>query len=445
MNIRDIVIGANASIYYRMDFRKIKGVYYPRTETQVREAIAWARERGYDVTPKGGGSGLSGACTGGERDRVMISSLQMKEVLSISKDQGYIDVQPGATPDEINALLAPSKMKFYVTPSSRDIATVGGMLNTDGGGNDAWVNGTMRDNTLRVKMILYDGRLITVDQKGVKSDDSQLEADLNKARMTINDVASSHGTLGFVTELRLAIRPTVQEKLVGGLVEYKDSDDLGGTLRTMIETKSPIRYGEAIVAAHPDVRGDLRPPELILEFPEDYAADLENITQFRKLTSEELAKLKDVRLKLPKRNPKKGLQLALFEDYGFYDNGLNVIKEDVARIDALLKKHGFVPFAKYGHAPSKWYLGNNTPAYGIILHSREIKPEGITKAEVFKAVMELVDLCEELGITPKPEHKWPYNDKTKNKRIQQLRELIGEGFNTFVLQSDCNVVLSSMV
>jgi FAD/FMN-containing dehydrogenase len=70
----------------------------------------------------------------------MISSLQMKEVLSVSKDQGYVDVQPGATPDEINALLAPLKMKFYVTPSSRDIATVGGMLNTDGGGNDAWVN-----------------------------------------------------------------------------------------------------------------------------------------------------------------------------------------------------------------------------------------------------------------------------------------------------------------
>jgi len=445
LNIRDIVIGANASIYYRMDFRKIKGVFYPRTDEQVQEAVAWARERGYDVTPKGGGSGLSGACTGGDRDRVMISSLQMKEVLSVSKDQGYVDVQPGATPDEINVLLAPLKMKFYVTPSSRDVATVGGMLNTDGGGNDAWVNGTMRDNTLRAKIVLYDGRLITVEQKSVKSSDSQLESDLNSVGMTINDVASSHGTLGFVTELRLSIRPIVQERLIGGLAEYRDSDELGSTLRRMIETKSPVKYGEAIVAAHPDVRGELRPPELILEFPEDYASNLENITHFRKLTAEELAKLKDVRLKLPKRNPKKGLQLALFEDYGFYGDGLKMIQEGVAGIDLLLKKHGFVPFAKYGHAPSKWYLGNNAAAYGIILHSREIRPEGITKAEVFKAVMELVDLCEEAGITPKPEHKWPYNDKVKNDRIQQIREVIGEGFNTFVLQSDCNVVLSSMV
>lgn len=445
MNIRDIVIGANASIYYRMDFRKIKGVFYPHTEAQVREAIAWANERGYDVTPKGGGSGLSGACTGGDRNRVMISSLQMKEILSVSKDQGYVDVQPGATPDEINALLASLKLKFYVTPSSRDIATVGGLINTDGGGNDAWVNGTMRDNTLRVKMALYDGRIITVDQNGVRSDDSELETDLNKAMMTINDIASSHGTLGFITELRLAVRPIVQQRLVGGLAEYKDSNELGNTLHRMIEVKSPIRYGEAIVAAHPDVRGELRPPELILEFPEEYASDLKDITEFRKLTREELANLKDVRLKLPKRNPKTGLQLALFEDYGFYDDGLNTIQESVARIDALLKMHGFTPLAKYGHAPSKWFLGNNTPAYGIIMHSREIKPEGITKAEVFKTVTELVDLCEELSITPKPEHKWPYNDKTKNERIQQLRAVIGEGFNTFVLQSDCNIVLSSMV
>jgi hypothetical protein len=445
LNIRDVVIGANASIYYHMDFRKIKGVFYPRSEVQVQEAIAWARERGYDVTPKGGGSGLSGACTGGDRNRVVISSLQMREVLSISKDRGFLDVQPGATPDEINALLTPLKMKFFVTPSSRDIATVGGMINTDGGGNDAWVNGTMRDNTLRVKMVLYNGTPITVDMKGVRCEDQEVESELNRMGMTIQDIAGSHGTLGFVTELRLLIRPIVRETLIGGLAQYRDSNELGNVLYKMVETKSPIRYGEAIVAAHPDVRGDLRPPQLILEFPEDYESDLKTITDFRKLTSDELAKLKDIRLKLPKRNPKKGLQLALFEDYGFYGEGLKSIREGVEGIDDLLKRHRFVPFAKYGHAPSKWYLGNNSPAYGIIMHSREIRPEGITGAEVFKAVTELVGLCEELGITPKPEHKWPYQEKAKNERIQQLREVIGEGFNTFVLQSDCNVVLSSMV
>ncbi|MHA2376793.1 MAG: FAD-binding oxidoreductase [Candidatus Thorarchaeota archaeon] len=157
MKIRDVVIGANASMYYRMNFKKIKGVFYPRTEQEVIEAVTQAHEKRIDVTPKGGGSGLSGACTGGNRDRIMISSLRMRDVITVSKDQGYVDVQPGATPDEINELLEPLKMKLWVAPSSRDVATVGGILSTDGGGNDTWVNGTMRDNTIRVRMVLYDG------------------------------------------------------------------------------------------------------------------------------------------------------------------------------------------------------------------------------------------------------------------------------------------------
>ncbi|MFX0108802.1 MAG: FAD-binding oxidoreductase, partial [Candidatus Hodarchaeota archaeon] len=136
MKLRDIAIGANASMYYKLDFKKIKGVYYPKTEADVLAAIAFARENGYEVTPKGGGSGLSGACTGGDKARIMMSSLQMTDVLNISKDQGYADVQPGASPDEINEVLEPIGMKLYVAPSSRDIATVGGILSTDGGGND---------------------------------------------------------------------------------------------------------------------------------------------------------------------------------------------------------------------------------------------------------------------------------------------------------------------
>ena len=103
MKIRDVVMGANASMYRRMDFKKIKGVFYPKTEEDVQAAILHARENGFDVVPKGGGSGLSGACTGGNRERFFISSLQMREILAISMAGGYADVQPGVTPNEINA------------------------------------------------------------------------------------------------------------------------------------------------------------------------------------------------------------------------------------------------------------------------------------------------------------------------------------------------------
>ncbi|MHA1736422.1 MAG: FAD-binding oxidoreductase, partial [Candidatus Thorarchaeota archaeon] len=175
MKLREVVIGANASIFYRFDFSKIRGVYYPRTEAEAKEAIAEARSKGLVVTVKGGGSGLSGACTGGNDERIVLSTLRMRRILGVNESEGYVDVEPGVTPDEINEFLAPYGLRFYVAPSSRDVATVGGILNTDGGGNDTWVNGTMRDNTIRARMVLYDGRTIEVTRNGVRSEDAALE------------------------------------------------------------------------------------------------------------------------------------------------------------------------------------------------------------------------------------------------------------------------------
>ncbi|MHA2376792.1 MAG: hypothetical protein ACXAB9_11545, partial [Candidatus Thorarchaeota archaeon] len=97
---------------------------------------------------------------------------------------------------------------------------------------------------------------------GVKCDIPELGAELNKIGMTIHDIASAHGTLGFITEMRLAIRPLKEETTIGGLAEFEDYDKLGAAINTMVEKKSPIRYGEAIVMAHDDVKEDLKPPLL---------------------------------------------------------------------------------------------------------------------------------------------------------------------------------------
>jgi len=445
MKLKDIAIGANASMYYRLGFSHIKGVCYPRSEEDVIKAIMKANERGLDVTPKGGGSGLSGACTGGNRDRFMVSSLWLRDMITISKDQGYIDVQPGATPDEINAILEPMGMKLWVAPSSRDIATVGGILSTDGGGNDTWVNGSMRDNTIRVKMILYNGKWITVDMKGVKCEDASIETELNKKGMTIHDIASAHGTLGFITELRLAIRPISPEETIGGIVEFSDYDALGKALVKMVEHKSPVKYGEAIVDAHDDVREGLNTPILILEFPESYESDMMEIVDFKRLPPPDVQKMKDIRIKLPKRQPKEGLQVALFEGYGFHGKSLSNMQTSLDEIVEVLRKNDFIAFGKYGHAPSKWYLGDNSPAYGLIMHSREIRPEGKTGKEIYSTISQLVAKCEALGVTPKPEHKWPFSDTAKNARMKELREVVGQGFNAFILDPNYDDVLSSMV
>ncbi|TFG33202.1 FAD-binding oxidoreductase [Candidatus Thorarchaeota archaeon] len=445
MKLRDVVMGANASIYRKLDFSKIKGVYYPKTEMEAQKAIKFASSKGLDIIPKGGGSSLSGACTGGNLERFFISSLQMKKILTISMDEGYADIQAGVTPNEINDKLQSLGMKFWVAPSSRDVATVGGIVGTDGGGNDTWVNGTMRDNMLRVKILTYDGKLLTIDRKGVKSDDPDLEEELNKIQFTLDDVAGSHGTLGFITEVRVMIRPNIKEKTVGAIIEFDDYDTMGTAIAQMIRQECPIQYGEAIVMAHDEVREGLNLPILILEFPKDFEMTVcyENV---KEISRSELDKLEKMRIELPKRNPKSGIQFALFEDYGIHGKSLEYMENTIGEIDSLLTEYGLTPFAKYGHAPSKWYLGDNTPAYGLIMHSREIKPENKSGQDIYKSVKAIVKLCDELGVTPKPEHKWPYSDEIKKARLSKIREVLDGGFNSFIFESDCATgTLSSMV
>lgn len=445
MKLRDIVMGANASIYRRLNLGKIKGVYYPKTEEEAQKAIRLARSQGYDIVPKGGGSGLSGACTGGNRDRFFISSLQMRDIQTISLDEEYVDVQSGATPNQVNDKLKSLGMRFWVAPSSRDVATIGGLIGTDGGGNDTWVTGTMRDNTLQVNMLTYDGHLITVDREGVETENKELKEELTKIGFTLDDVAGSHGTLGFVTEVRIMIRPDNKEKRVGAILEFDDYDTMGSAIAQMIGQQCPIRYGEAIVMAHEDVSEGLDLPLLILEFPKDFEMTIcnENIRQIGRL---ELDRLEKMRIELPKRNPNEGIQFALFEDYGLHGKSLEYMENTLNQIDSLLLEHNLTPFAKYGHAPSKWYLGDNTPAYGLIMHSREIRPEGKSGQDIYKAVEAIVKLCDEIDVTPKPEHKWPYSDAIKKARLTKIRQVLGEGFNSFIFEEDCATdTLSSMV
>ncbi|RLI55717.1 MAG: hypothetical protein DRO93_11740 [Candidatus Thorarchaeota archaeon] len=81
----------------------------------------------------------------------------------------------------------------------------------------------------------------------------------------------------------------------------------------------------------------------------------------------------------------------------------------------------------------------------MVMHSREIRPPEQSPKEVLATILEIVDACEELGVTPKPEHKWPYSDMAKKTRLSQLREVLGQGFNNFIFCDDCAEALAKMV
>ncbi len=447
------IIGANASIFQKIDPTTNAEVFLPTNEEEIKEAITYARENNLPITTKGGGSGMSGACTGGLREKVVISTQRLMDVYELDFEKGYAVVAPGLTPDIFNALIQKEQpnWKFFVSPSSRDVATLGGMLSTDGGGNDAWLAGTMVDSTLSVELFDINNNKIIVERTGddlskskITCDNKNLEKQLVDNGFSLLDIAGSHGVLGFISKIKVMIKPLPEAgKESQAIIHANTLDNFGRIIHGLIEFDVPLTYGETIVEArHPEISDPTNPPMFILKYPTEYdetvqavCKNIENV-DFKSIDLKEFKKFADIRVKMAKRNPPEGFQMALFEGYGIYGDNLLRFGEIIKTINESLEKHTFEPFIKFGHAPSVYYE-DNKKIKGIIMHSREKRPKNLTPKVVFDGIMACVETCEKLRITPKPEHKWPYQKTTKKyKRLVELTNVLGKQFNPFLLECE---------
>jgi hypothetical protein len=462
--LQRFIIGANASIFQKVDPKSNVAVFTPKTEQEIITAIDFARERDLPITAKGGGSGLSGACTGGSRDKVIISTSKLKTIHEINFQEQYAVVDAGVTPNELNEALQERKKGWhlYVSPSSRDIATVGGMVSTDGGGNDAWLAGTMIDNVLAIVFYDYNSNKIIIercceeDQEGITihSENKELAATLRNHKMSLLDFAGSHGVLGFISRVKVHIKPERMDRekkqVTQALIHPQNLNHFGKILSFLVENKYPIYYGESVVEAyHPTIQETVNPPIFILECPTTRFRELATFCEKQQAaidipSKEEFVEIQDLRLNISKRNPPEGYQIGLFEGYGISGESLSDFEKVIKKINETLNKHHFQPFLKYGHSPSLWHHEGQRHQ-GIIMHSREVRPKEITSQKIFDVIVDLVDVCLALNVTPKPEHKWPYLRGTKkHSRLLELTKLLGAKFNPFIL--NCTIEeLSEMV
>src|SRR6516164_8015710 len=312
------------------------GVVVPRSMDEALRALAIARNDGWVVTPRGGGTSQCGQTI---NDGLVIDvSRHLNRILSLDTENGTCVVEPGILLDDLNRQLRKHGLWFPVDVSTASRATIGGMAGNNSCGGRSLRCGTMRDNTLSMEAALADGTLLQFgevprDLTQVNASDGALalfrdmldlgarEADEVATRFpkvqrrvggynldalvprnAPNNMAhllvGSEGTLAFTTSVELKLWPVIRNKVLGvcHCGSFYEAMDAAQHLvklkplavdlldRTMIALGRDIAMFRPVIDA--TVRGD--PDALLLvEFAEEDQADnLQKLKQLIELMSD---------------------------------------------------------------------------------------------------------------------------------------------------------------
>jgi len=131
------------------------GVVVPRTDEDVRTAVAIAREEGVPLLPRGGATSQSGQTVG--RALVVDFAKHLNRLISADPEARTCVVEPGIVLDELNRQLRATGLWFPVDVSTASRATIGGMAGNNSCGTRSIRYGIMRDNLIAIDAILADG------------------------------------------------------------------------------------------------------------------------------------------------------------------------------------------------------------------------------------------------------------------------------------------------
>lgn len=201
-------------------------VVWPTREAEIVEIVRYANTQELPLVAWSGGSSLEGNPVP-VRGGIILALYRMNKVLEIIEDDLQVVVEPGIVYDALNAQLGRKGLFFPPAPGSADVATIGGMVANNSSGMRAVKYGVTRDYVLKLKVVLPDGRLITVGTNAKKSSSGY---DL------VSLFVGSEGTLGIVTEVTLQVMG-LPEKVASVVASF---DDLTSAANTVYEA---IRYG----------------------------------------------------------------------------------------------------------------------------------------------------------------------------------------------------------
>ncbi|MBI4362457.1 MAG: FAD-binding oxidoreductase [Euryarchaeota archaeon] len=178
-------------------FRMPEAVVRPGSAGEVAGVLRLCDEHRVPVTPRGGGTGLSGGAMPVQGGIVLVLD-RMNRILEIDRESMAAVVEAGVTTQAIQEAVEAVGLFYPPDLPTSGSSTLGGNIAHNAGGTRAVKYGVTRDWVLGCEAVLPTGEVIHLGGKLVKS-----STGYNLTQLLVG----SEGTLAVVTRLVLRLRP----------------------------------------------------------------------------------------------------------------------------------------------------------------------------------------------------------------------------------------------
>lgn len=172
-------------------------VLFPTSTQEVSAIMKIANAEKIPVTPRGGGTNVSGGSVPIEGGIVMCFT-KMNKILKIDKENLTATVEPGVVLMDLNMALAREGLFFPPDPQSFLGATMGGVIAENAGGPACVKYGVTKQYVLGLEVVLANGDVVNLGGRTLKN---VVGYDL------IHIFISSEGTLGIIAKAELKLNP----------------------------------------------------------------------------------------------------------------------------------------------------------------------------------------------------------------------------------------------
>ncbi|MBX7125742.1 MAG: FAD-binding protein [Cyclobacteriaceae bacterium] len=179
-------------------------VVRPGNTQEVSAVLRLCNEHGIPVTPRGGGTGLSGGALP-VRKGLVLSMERFNKILHIDELNLQATVEPGVITEIFQNAVKEKGLFYPPDPASRGSCFLGGNLANNSGGPKAVKYGVTRDYVINLEVVLPSGEIIWTAANVLKN-----STGYNLTQL----MCGSEGTLGVITKIVFKLRGLPQKTVL---------------------------------------------------------------------------------------------------------------------------------------------------------------------------------------------------------------------------------------